>query len=266
MSEVLREGRTVYMTNEEYRKHPGLSRSELFVLNRSPFHFKYAQEHPQEETAALKFGTAIHCRILEPADFKDRYMVYPKFDRRTKEGRELYARWDREAASDSKILLSEEDYETVEEMAAQVEAHPIARQLLKGEHEVSIFWTDPDTNIQCKCRPDCLTEYNGQPLIVDYKSTDSCEDGHFERSCRKYGYRLQSGMYCEGLLQSRMTEYGFAFVAQEKKPPYAVRVYFCTPEFIGKGYDEFRYLLGLYKDCFLNNSWPGYGQSELCEE
>lgn len=246
------------MTNKQYREAPGISRSELFLLNRSPKHFKYYQEHPEEETPALKFGTAVHSRILEPADFKDRYMVYPKFDRRTKEGRELYQKWDREALVLDKILLPEEDWLTIQDMAAEVEAHPITRELLKGEHEKSIFWIDPDTGIRCKCRPDCLTEYEGQPLIVDYKTTDSCEDGHFERSCRKYGYRLQAGMYSEGLLESEMVECGFAFIAQEKKPPYAVRVYFCTPEFIGQGYDEFRKLIGLYKWCSDNNSWPGY--------
>ena len=254
------------MTNQEYREAPGLSRSELFILNKSPLHFKYAQEHPEEETAALKFGTAVHTRILEPAEFLKRYFVRPKLDRRTREGREQYERWMMEGIESGKELLSDEDAQVIEEMAAMVESDPIARQLLSGEHEQSFFWEDPATGIKCKCRPDCLTEYKGTPYIVDYKTTDSCEDGHFERSCRKYGYKLQAGMYCEGLLQSTFVEHGFAFVAQEKKPPYAVRVYFCSPEFIGQGYDEFRTLLGLYNCCCKHNNWPGYGLMDLVGE
>lgn len=76
------------MTNEEYRAAPGISRSELFRLTQSPLHFKYYQEHPEPETAALKFGTAVHARILEPLKFRDDYESIPKLDRRTKEGRE----------------------------------------------------------------------------------------------------------------------------------------------------------------------------------
>ena len=254
------------MTNEEYRKHPGISRSELFKLNQTPMHFRYYMDNPQEETAAMKFGTAVHTRILEPAEFKLRYMIYPKFDRRTKEGRELFARYDREAQLADKILLTEEDMNTIEEMAAVINDDPLAKQLLTGLTERSYFWTDPDTGIQCKCRPDCVTTYNGKFYITDYKTTDSCEDGHFERSCRKYGYKLQAGMYCEGLLQANLMEFSFAFVAQEKKPPYAVRCYFCTPEFVAQGYDEFRTLLGLYKYCCEQNNWPGYNKTDLCGE
>ena len=246
------------MTNKEYRAAPGISRSELFILTQSPLHFKYALEHPEEETAALAFGTAAHTRILEPTEFSKRYTTIPKIDRRTKEGRELFQRWNEDTTKAGKQLISKEDHEVIEEMAAAIESNPLAVQLLKGEHEKSFFWNDPETGIKCKCRPDCLTEYEGHPLIVDYKTTDSCADGHFERSCKKYGYRLQAGMYTEGLLNCELKEYGFAFVAQEKKAPYAVRVYFCSPDFIARGYDDFRALLGIYKWCCDNNRWYGY--------
>ena len=39
------------MTNKAYRQHEGVSRSELnVILTKSPLHFKYEQEHPEEET------------------------------------------------------------------------------------------------------------------------------------------------------------------------------------------------------------------------
>lgn len=148
--------------------------------------------------------------------------------------------------------------DTIEAMAKAVYSNPTAVQLLQGEHEQSYFWNDPETGILCKCRPDCVTNFNGTPLIVDYKTTDSCADGHFERSCRKYGYRLQAGMYIEGLFENTLTDYGFAFIAQEKKEPFAVRIYMCSPDFIQKGFDDFRKLLGLYKYCYDNNNWFGY--------
>ena len=60
------------------------------------------------------------------------------------------------------------------------------------------------------------------------------------------------------MFKNTFDDYGFAFVAQEKKAPYAVRVYICTPEFIDQGYDQFRELIGKYKDCCETGNWYGY--------
>lgn len=78
-------------------------------------------------------------------------------------------------------------------------------------------------------------------------------------------------MYTEGVFQNTFEQYGFAFVAQEKKPPYAVRVYFCTPEFVSQGYDQFRELIGIYHSCKETGVWYGYEgamdtPAELLEE
>ena len=101
---------------------------------------------------------------------------------------------------------------------------------------------------------------------MDYKTTDSCEDGHFERSARQYGYKFQSGMYTEGVTINTLDDYDFAFVAQEKKAPYAVRVYYCDGEFVSEGYDKFRELIGLYHKCRTENNWPGYDSAYLNAE
>lgn len=244
------------MSQKEYRAAEGISRSELFTISKSPLHFKYQQDHPKEDTKALKFGRAVHKYILENEDFYNDYAVEPVCDRRTKEGKEAYQifldeLWDKES-------ICEEDLNVIKEMYAAVQSNPLAAALLTGEHEKDFFWIDEETGEKCKCRPDCLTEYEGKKYIVDYKSTDSCEDGHFERSCRKYGYKFQAGMYREGVFQNTYEDYGFAFVAQEKTAPYAVRVYICSEEFINEGYDIYRELLGTYHYCKENGNWYGY--------
>ena len=65
-------------------------------------------------------------------------------------------------------------------------------------------------------------------------------------------------MYTEGVFQNTFEQYRFAFVAQEKKPPYVVRVYICTPEFVQQGYDKFRELIGIYHQCKKTGNWYGY--------
>ena len=79
------------MTNKEYRQDPGISRSDLFEMRKSPLHFQYQMTHPKEDTPALLFGRALHKMILEPGDFESEFAVCPTVNRRTKAGQEQYA-------------------------------------------------------------------------------------------------------------------------------------------------------------------------------
>ncbi len=258
------------MSQKEYREADGISRSELFKIARSPMHFKYAMDNPVD-SPSLAFGRALHKYVLEKEDFYNDFIVLPEINRRTKAGKEEYERYQIEAFEKGMELVTRDDMTVILDMYAAIMDNPMAKQLLIGEHEKDFFWTDAVTGEKCKCRPDCLTEYNGHKYIVDYKSTDSCEDGYFERSCRKYGYKFQAGMYTEGVFQNTFEQYGFVFVAQEKKAPYAARVYFCTSEFVAQGYDQFRELIGIYHSCKKTGNWYGYEgamntPTELLEE
>lgn len=244
------------MTNKEYRNDPAISRSELFEIRKSPLHFKYMQDSQKEDTPSLLFGRALHKMILEPDSFDKEFAVAPVCDRRTKAGREQYNAFLVENID--KDVICQDDYYIMLAMADVVNRHDLASKLLAGKHEQSFFWTDPDTGERCKVRPDCMTEYDGQLYLVDYKTTDSCAGSDFERSVRKYGYDFQAGMYTEGVFANTFERYGFKFIAQEKKPPYAVRVYDCSEEFIQQGYDKFREYIGIYHQCKTSGIWYGY--------
>lgn len=247
-----------------YDEIPAVRRSELWELRKSPAHYLYAVTHAQESTAALLFGTAAHKYILEPDDFWNAYALAPEVDKRTKDGKAAWLQFTDELVETGKSALSISDYSIITEMAASIKANSTASSLLSGKHETPIEWIDSETGEPCKCRPDCLTTYQGKKYIVDYKTTTSCEDGAFERSCRAYGYKLQAAMYTEGVFNTTLEQYGFAFVAQEKVAPYAVRVYFCDPGFIDEGMELFRKLIGIYHECKVSDSWPGYEDKELC--
>lgn len=243
-----------------YDELPAVRRSDLWEMRKSPAHYLYAATHTQEPTAALIFGTAAHKYILEPDDFWEVYALAPNVDRRTKAGKEEWARF----MESGKDPIKQDDLDTIMAMDEAIRSHKTASALLKtGRHEIPITWKDAETAELCKCRPDCLTEYNGEKYIVDYKTTTSCEDGAFERSCRYYGYKLQAAMYSEGVFNNELEHYRFAFVAQEKTPPYAVRVYFCDDGFVDEGMDIFRELIRKYHKCKEADSWPGYEDKEL---
>ncbi|MFI3171728.1 MAG: PD-(D/E)XK nuclease-like domain-containing protein [Clostridia bacterium] len=249
------------MTNKEYHSHSAISKSRLNTIGTSPLHFKWEQDNQKEDTASFAFGRAAHKWILEKSTFFDEFAIMPKYNLRTTIGKEQKAVF--MDNNENKEIIDETQFEEIKQMDLAITAHPTARKLLTGRIEQSFFWTDTDTNESCKCRPDVINDELN--VLVDYKSAQSCQDGHFERDARRYGYDLQAGMYCEGLMQCEFENFGFAFVAQEKKPPYAVRVYMCDTGFIEQGYDKFREYISIYHECKVSGNWYGY-EGELSVE
>lgn len=244
------------MTEKEYRQHPAISRSALWKIRESPEKFKWAMEHPDEPTPALVFGQAFHKVALEPDDFLSEFAVAPNVDRRTKEEKAV---WDSFSnASAEKTVIDDKTFYKVLDMVEALNAAPFVGKLLNGEHEKPIFWVDEMTSEMCKARYDCLTEVNGKPVIVDLKTAANASTDAFMRGAVKYGYDFQAAMYSEGIKQTLGITPLFVFVVIEKDPPYAVNILQADEEFIQRGYDIFRELIGTYHECKETDNWWGY--------
>lgn len=63
--------------NAEYHAGPGISKSGLDIIHRSPLHYKAVVDgdNDNEPTAAQALGAAAHCLILEPAEFPKLYSL-----------------------------------------------------------------------------------------------------------------------------------------------------------------------------------------------
>ncbi|WP_458457527.1 PD-(D/E)XK nuclease-like domain-containing protein [Pseudobutyrivibrio sp.] len=253
------------MYDKQYNDLEAVRRSDLWLMNKSPLHFKSHLETESEPSNELLFGIAMHKALLEYEEFTQTYMSIPKFDRRTKEGKLEYENFLRRYQNFT--FISNEDFEKIIQMRAQVFSNELAKSLLlDSEREEAFVWVDSETGEKCKMKADIITTINGAPIIVDYKTTTSCENGAFERAIRKYGYKLQAGMYAEGYEANTFEKVRFAFIAQEKTPPYAVRVYWCSEEFVEQGKLQFHNLLRRYHNCKVNDDWPGYTDVELLED
>jgi len=250
------------MTNLEYREHPALSRSSLWVISESPEKFKYLMNNPPEPTEALLFGQLLHKIVLEPETFSEEFAVEPNVDKRTKDGKESYNQW-LSSLNDNITVVSEKNYTKALEMAQAIQNNKLAKALLEGEKEHAYFWTDDFTQVECKCRIDCLKQLKDKLVIVDLKTASSCRTDKWIKDAIKYGYDVQSSMYSEGIKANYGVTPEFVFVVQEKDPPYSINIFKTTPEFTDYGYDRFRSLIGLYKHCVDTNDWYGYmGEGE----
>jgi hypothetical protein len=242
-----------------YRAWDAVNQSTLWTFRRSAAHARYAFLHPSS-TEATDIGGAIHAVTLEPDSLDTRYAVRPPgIDRRTREGKAAWAEFEAEAAG--RIILEKRDvYDTLAGIRDSLRDHPLAYSLLTspGLTELSALWRDPRSDVRCKGRMDRVVEHAGWTWIVDVKSTDDAGPFGFARSTVNFGYYLQAAFYLDGLAALSDRDRRFAFVAVEKRPPYAIAVYEPDIVFLEAGRDEYRRHMATWKKCQETGLWPGY--------
>ncbi len=251
------------LDNAAYHRLTAVSKSHLDQIARSPLHYWARYLDPNrvepEPTPAMRLGTAVHTLTLEQDTFAERYVVAPNVDRRTKAGKEEWAAFEAEAAG--RELISADDRATISRMAEAVWTHPAAGALLKlkGKAEQSFLWTDEATGLECKCRPDWLTDDGS--LIVDLKTTEDASPAGFRKSIANFRYHVQAAWYLHGLEQATVRRpEGFIFICVEKKPPHAVAVYVADPEMWALGLDTAMRDLQRLAECHAACRWPGYSE------
>lgn len=165
------------MSNDEYHACPEFSSSQLKDILRSSAHFhsnNILKENERETKKHLDFGTLAHTLFLEPEQFENEFVIGPKFDRRTKAGKEEAAAW--EAANQGKIIIDEDMLQGAKRIANNLRGLS-SYQLMQdhyGMAEASIFFTDPVYGLNLRIRPDyhivpCEAFKNG--LLFDVKTT-----------------------------------------------------------------------------------------------
>lgn len=204
----------------------------------------HALTDKMEETDALIRGGALHCSILEPERFGNEYVVSPKFDRRTKEGKENSAAF--EKAAEGKIVLDTDDMTLVRGMKEAVLTHPSAKVMLSGgEAEYSYYAKCPVTGLDMKCRPD----YHNGGALIDLKSTQDASFEGFARQVGNLGYHLQAAYYLDTFNYSQGTNYKeFFLIAVESKAPHAVAIYRLDENHIEAGRKAYRQAMVKYQE------------------
>lgn len=247
-----------HITNEEYHNGDGISRSGIMRFRKSPLHFWHAYlsgiDTDEDESPAKLFGKALHTLILEPEKVESLYIVGPKVDRRTKDGKSVWNAF--LETVNGKEVITQDKFDHIQAIVKAINNHATARELIIGaQYERSIYWHDSDSDLLCKSRPDIW-----QPnFIGDLKTTADASDFHFQHDVNKYGYHIQAAMIQEGIYAtSKKIINDFIYIALEKEPPYAIGIYMLDKEAIEKGRDIFKSTLLRIKECFSKNEWPGY--------
>lgn len=249
----------VQNTFEQYLQIKGLSHTGMKALAISPLRYWHLFVNPDrpvtESTPAQKLGTALHCAVLEPEEFPNRYVEaldetkYPGALRTIEHLRDYLRKggetpkgtkkddvikqvlamdpeapvWDVITSeygriNTGKIMLFPDEWERVTGMAAAVTAEPFVQQVMKtGRAEVTKL--GELEGIPVKCRLDWVND----EWVIDLKTLAAPKNKPIDKAVAlaimNEQYYRQAYLYRTLCGRKR-----FAFVFVESEPPYDVRV------------------------------------------
>ncbi|HBA6498882.1 TPA: exodeoxyribonuclease VIII [Escherichia coli] len=247
------------ISNENYHAGPGVSKSQLDDIADTPALYLWRKNAPVDttKTKTLDLGTAFHCRVLEPEEFSNRFIVAPEFNRRTNAGKEEEKAFLMECASTGKTVITAEEGRKIELMYQSVMALPLGQWLVEsaGHAESSIYWEDPETGILCRCRPDkIIPEFH---WIMDVKTTADIQ--RFKTAYYDYRYHVQDAFYSDGYEAQFGVQPTFVFLVASTTVEcgrYPVEIFMMGEETKLAGQQEYHRNLRTLADCLNTDEWP----------
>jgi hypothetical protein len=160
--------------------------------------------------------------------------------------------------------MKQAELEPIEQMAEGVLANRMARAIFQqpGSREVSVFGTDPATNVPVRARFDFLPDLTlDRPVAADLKTTakEATEDD-FGYEAWKLQYDVQQEWYLDTLDFSGVdgNRPEFVFVVIEKEPPYLTGVIQLPVPFRERGKARAAEARRRYEECVRLGVWPGH--------
>ncbi|EHX8067181.1 exodeoxyribonuclease VIII [Escherichia coli] len=247
------------ISNENYHAGPGVSKSQLDDIADTPALYLWRKNAPVDttKTKTLDLGTAFHCRVLEPEEFSNLFIVAPEFNRRTTAGKEEEKAFLMECASTGKTVITAEEGRKIELMYQSVMALPLGQWLVEsaGHAESSIYWEDPETGILCRCRPDkIIPEFH---WIMDVKTTADIQ--RFKTAYYDYRYHVQDAFYSDGYEAQFGVLPTFVFLVASTTVEcgrYPVEIFMMGEEAKLAGQQEYHRNLRTLADCLNTDEWP----------
>ncbi|MHA7813282.1 MAG: PD-(D/E)XK nuclease-like domain-containing protein [Phycisphaerales bacterium] len=209
----------------------------------------YLQGEPDEPSAAMLFGSAMHARILEPDDYKERAM-----QTELGPGADVGHRKMQDEHPDA-IILRAGWSEKIERIAEELYEHPRASAILSeadAHRELTIVWNEQikyngkRIDIPCKARLDFFSD--ALQAVVDIKKVrkDAGIKDAFSKSIWNYGYHIQAAWYARAAqkagLCSKRPDY--AWICVEESPPHEIDLYQADKAMMKLGWKDCK--TGLY--------------------
>lgn len=247
-------------TFDEYLAVEAVSSTQLKRFSKSPSTYKWYEDNPQERTVDLHLGAAIHMAIIEPKEFKKRYVFEPPiFNKRRKEDKAKFEAYMLDCEKKGVLNLTPSQGELLKIVLDRVDKNGFIKSLFAdNEGEVSYYWDDPQTGLKCKKRVDLdLVDFDA---ALDIKTYAGGGIEKFKYDTFKFGTDIQTAHYTQCVHKD------FYLLAVEKKEPFSLDLMLVGTEYLERAKEKHRMLLNMLAWCKENDVWVGYAAFKILKE
>lgn len=220
------------------------------------FHQHVACDAPPEKSSRkMDLGTLAHIALLEPERMDDAYAIFPR-DVLAKNGADSTNASDafrKEHEAAGRVVVKAEQFETVQRMTESVRAKIGHWLRIEKRIEHAVYWTDPHTEMLCRCRPDWLVLKGDTAFCLDFKTTDTIVQ--FSRAAESCDYWLQDAHYSEGLRIALQCDVEFYFVVVQTAFPWSCALFELTPNDKHMGHTRRLIDLSELAECHGTGDW-----------
>lgn len=235
---------------------------------------------PKSDGLHFSFGNAFELALLDKVAFdkevaitQSEYWIALAQEEKKSDGKEALKvpkNSTRYKAEESKFLSENQgkyiipdkgiqSYEYIEHMLESCYKDETIRKLIEGtEYQLSLFWTDENTGLNLKTRPDiCKRKKN---VVVNLKTANDGSPKAFTKALVNYDYPLQACVEIKGCISSGLMPDvdNYFWLVVEANPPFNATIFEFDKADITLCMDELDYLLHRIANAKEKNEWPGY--------
>lgn len=230
-----------------------LSYSSISAFKNSPRTFIDYKLGVKDDTDSMQYGSMLHCLVLEPDDFFNRYHIIEDLEifnqiggakpRATKAYKEWYQ--DAVGKAGEKQIVETNDYLSAKIAAENIRTNRASAKILNmaTEREKPLDWEFKNFKFKG------FIDGDGERLIFDLKTCTDASPQKFQREIMQRGYYMQAAMYLCGLGQVK----DCYIIACDRKN--GVSVHKMESKLIEHGATEFNEILDKFNHCILTDAF-----------
>lgn len=255
------------MNNQDYKTSPCLNYSGMKKMLVSPAHYKAwleEQLEPEAPERELRIGLATHAMSLEPHSFEQGFAVAPVCDRRTTEGKRIWAEF--LEASPGKMVLTAEEYEISRSCADSVRRNSWFKKFIDDDKkliEKPFFLKNEHFKHGIKGRPDLVSPSNNAILDIKTHGGELTKED-ITKAIYRNKYYLQELVYSILVNQNGIPVNDFIFVFVEKREPYSsISVGIDNPFMTRMATEDLTTAVSMFDKSMDTGVWPDLSETSI---
>lgn len=258
-----------FMPFDQYRQIERMNASVLVKGRKSMKALRHAMDSKDAPTDKMRFGSGVHCLLLEPEQFEETYAVIPSFhldpENKKQNGEQSESKATKyykskvaefKKANAGKEFLTREQYDTALTMIEAIRAHGAANMWFEDcKKEVTVL--GEIEGVKFKGRIDLLGR-----AIVDLKNTNDVSPNLFGSVFARLRYDWRLAIYRDLVRQITGKVLDVYIIAQEDSAPFDTVVYPVRDQVLDNAIDQVKETIRKFSKCESSELWPGVDGGE----